>query len=228
MRSIRGFLDLGVSGPLHELGIRRRIVGHQHVGILVEGINQQAGAFVEGGIGGSPDRRAAPRASPALHSLEQPLCHVAVPGFEEAEPRRPLAVGGVMQAVLDARDPADRLPVAHGEPQLECRVFVKRVACRIEAPVLVASQRRDPVGIVGVERVRKLDELPALPARRHGHHARRSISSHAVASLRHPRSAHCARYREARRPALRDLTRGATRRWYASRGWAHGLASTRG
>src|SRR6202043_2748716 len=67
----------------------------------------------------------------------------------------------LVEAVVDVRaDPPDRLPVAPGQEVLRNGVGEERIAPAVEPLAHVHIQRRDPAGLVTIERGGERDEAP--------------------------------------------------------------------
>jgi hypothetical protein len=69
-------------------------------------------------------------------------------------------VGLVVVVVVYGGDAPDDLAVALGEVEVHAGVLVEGVLAGVELPLLDHEQRRDPVRVVAVARVRVPDKAP--------------------------------------------------------------------
>src|SRR5499427_7797381 len=123
-------LDLRVAGALDEGGVLRRVVGHEQHRVGVEAFDQQAGAFVERRIQRAADGGAAALLCPLLHAVEQQTGGVAVLGFKEPERGEVVAMGSVVEVIVDCRNASDDPAVAEGQQQLDLGMGEERILLR--------------------------------------------------------------------------------------------------
>ncbi|WP_243663973.1 hypothetical protein [Rhodothermus marinus] len=153
--------DARKARPLQKVGVVGRIVGHQDGGGPVETVDQQAGHVVERGVGRAAHVLQALTAQPVGGSVEERLGHREIRhALEKAE--KPDAVVVLLQvhAVDDGRNAADDPPRRiQRQKRLNLAVLEKGTLAGREDLGHIPAQRRDPVRVVPVELVRKVDEF---------------------------------------------------------------------
>jgi len=102
---------------------------------------------------------------PGFDAPEQCLRRTCILGLEESERRRIVLVHFLMQAIVDRRDATDDTALAHREQELDISVCEERVCSGREAFALGHAQRRDPMWIEAVPRVRVVDESAEIALR---------------------------------------------------------------
>ena len=155
-------LGLGVACALDPALIRGKVMPHHDHRRLVEARDQQAGLV--------PDRQAdrahgaghALRAKPLLGGRDQRGGRLAVERLEHP----PLAGPGahmLEHQLVDLRaDPADDGAVALRQPQHRAGVLEPGILLRVDQPVDLVLERRDPRGIVAVDVPGEVHELLAV------------------------------------------------------------------
>src|SRR5215216_941002 len=125
-------LDLGVAGALDVTRILRRVVGHHHEWVGVEGVDEEPRAVVHGGVDGAAYRLAPQFPSQLLDAGEQRFGGLLVLRLEEAEEHEVVVVCPVVVVVVYGGDAPDGLAVTFGQEEVYPRVLVERVLLRVE------------------------------------------------------------------------------------------------
>ena len=141
-----------------------RVVGHHERRRRVEPVDQQPQLVVQRRVGRPAETVDVLIVEPLPHGVEQPVGgFLIVDAVEESEESSAIVVMGDVSLVENRGDPPADLAVAIGQEGLARVPIVERVLPIVDHLLLAAPQRRDPVGIVAVERPRKVEKLFFLP-----------------------------------------------------------------
>ena len=86
-------------------------------------------------------------------------------GLEQAEESDSLAKALDVKIVLNRGNPSDDLFTSPSQEKLDSRMLMKRVSLGIDQLVNVTTQRRNPVRILTIKPVWKLDEFAPIALR---------------------------------------------------------------
>ena len=101
--------------------------------MLIKAVDEQPAIVVRRRIHRAARRREPARAQPCLRGAQQSARDVGiVDRLEESEKAHAIVMEGIVGAILDGRDTADRFPVAPRDEEFSVGLPIERVALGVE------------------------------------------------------------------------------------------------
>jgi len=159
-------LGLGVSRPLDQVDVRPGVVGHHQHRRLFKTLHQQTTLVIRGRIHRAADHFGAPLANPRFGGGQKLPRYVGpILTLKKTKETGPLTMSAIVGVIDDRRAPSHGFTAIGGEEKLDLRLpaaAVERVFLPIQKTADRGFERRDPVGISGVDLPWKVDELGQL------------------------------------------------------------------